>query len=162
MSAHDAKRAVGEEDDAMTVSRDFEFPRESVFKMFTDPDKAVKLYSPEGAEKVDFELDPRPGGVFRVHDSFEGRSGRTSGSVVEIVVPELLVLKTATTMLPDNHSFEALQTVRFEALGSKRTRVTIEVRVLKLGSFPDGVHGLLEGFRGGWGQTLDIVQRELH
>jgi len=161
MNPKEGKVATGRERDVMSISRDFEFPRATVFRMFTDPDKAVKLYSPEGAEKLDFQLDPRPGGVFRVHDRFEGRTGRTSGNVVEIVVPELLVLKTATTMQPENASFEALQTVKFEALGARRTRVTIEVRVIDARTFPGGAAGLLEGFEGGWGQTLDIVQREL-
>jgi uncharacterized protein YndB with AHSA1/START domain len=161
MNANERKESAKGERDVMTISREYEFPRETVFRMFTDPDKAVKLYSPDGAEKLDFELDPRPGGVFRVHDRFEGRTGRTSGSVVEFVVPELLVLKTATTIQPENSSFQALQTVKFEALGSRKTRITVQVRVLEVSSFPDGVPSLLEGFSGGWGQTLDIVQREL-
>jgi uncharacterized protein YndB with AHSA1/START domain len=162
MNPNEGKEAAAGGRDVMSISRDYEFPREKVFKMFTDPDKAIKLYSPDGAEKLDFELEPRPGGVFRVHDRFEGREGRTSGRVVEFVVPELLVLKTATTIQPENASFEALQTVKFEELGSARTRVTIQVRVLEARSFPEGVAALLDGFKGGWGQTLDIVQRELH
>jgi hypothetical protein len=51
--------------------------------------------------------------------------------------------------------------VKFEELAPKRTRVTVSVRILEARSFPEGVKSLLEGFEGGWGQTLDIVQREL-
>jgi uncharacterized protein YndB with AHSA1/START domain len=157
-----SKKPSAERDRAeVELSREYDFPRELVFRMFTDRDKAIKLYSPEGAVKLDFELDPRPGGAFRVHDRFDGTEGRTSGTITEIVVPELLVFRTATSINGATPPFEVLQSVKFEALGPKRTRVTIRVKILEVGAFVGGAEALAEGFLGGWGQTLDIVQREL-
>jgi len=155
------KLPTGEERDVVTISRDYDFPRESVFKMFTDPRKAARFFGPEGAEKLVFELDPRPGGAIRIHDRYEGTVAKTSGAIVEIVAPELLVFRSATTPEAGTAPWEALQSVTFEALGPRSTRVIVRVKVLATGSFPGGVESLQEGFMGGWGETLEMLRREL-
>jgi uncharacterized protein YndB with AHSA1/START domain len=81
---------------------------------------------------------------------------------VEIVVPELLVVKTATTPATGTAPWEALQTVTFEELSPKRTRVTVRVKVLATGSFPGNVESLEGGFQGGWGEVLEKLRRALH
>jgi uncharacterized protein YndB with AHSA1/START domain len=161
MNQKQTKGSRESERDAVTISRDYDFPRESVFGMFTDPKKAVKFFSPEGAVKLLFEWDPRPGGAIRIHDRHGGTTYKTSGTFVEFVVPEIFSYRSATTPGDGSAPFEALQTMKFEALGPKKTRVTVLVKVLAAGSFPGGVESLEEGFMGGWGQTLDILQREL-
>jgi uncharacterized protein YndB with AHSA1/START domain len=146
---------------AVAVSRDYDFPRESVFNMLTSRSTASKFFSPEGAEKVVFEWDPRPGGVIRIHDrDGKGHSGKTSGTIVELVPPELLVYRS-TTSVNGTAPFDALQTITFEALGPAKTRVNVRVKVIQPGGFPGGVGSLEEGFIGGWGQTLDMLGREL-
>lgn len=146
---------------AVKISRDFDFPRESVFNMLTDPKKAAKVWGPEGSVKLVFELDPRPGGAIRIHDQFEGKTARTAGTVTEFVVPERLVFRSVTTPPEGTAPWEALQTVTFEELSPKRTRVTVLVKILATGSFPGGVQSLEEGFQGGWGETFDMLRREL-
>lgn len=145
------------------LSREFEFPRESVFRMMTDPKKAARWFgSPEGAVKLLFEIDPRPGGAIRLHDrTSDGTVGRTSGSFVEVVTPERISFKTATTLDGSTVSFEALQTMIFEALSPSRTRLTVLVDILSTGTFPGGAEPLAAGYTGGWSQTLDMLQREL-
>jgi uncharacterized protein YndB with AHSA1/START domain len=155
------KESTDGERDVVTISRDYDFPRESVFSMFTDPKKAAKFFSPEGAVKLLFEWDPKPGGAIRIHDRHEGVTYKTSGTFVQFVPPEILSFKSATTPGEGADPFEALQTMKFEALSPKKTRVTVLVKVLAAGSFLGGVEPLEEGFIGGWGQTLDILQREL-
>jgi uncharacterized protein YndB with AHSA1/START domain len=149
------------ERNAITVYRDYDFPRESVFSMLTSRTTASKFFSPEGAEKVVFEWDPRPGGAIRIHDrDAKGHFGKTSGTIVELVAPELLVFRS-TTSVNGTAPFDALQTVKFEELGPTKTRVIVRVKVLQPGGFPGGVESLEQGFMGGWGQTLDMLQREL-
>lgn len=148
---------------AVSISREYDFPRESVFHMMTDRKTAPKFFSPEGAVKLLFEWDPRPGGAVRIHDRHgDGTTTKTSGTITEFVVPELFAFRSTTTIGESPAPFEALQTVTFEALGPARTRVTVHVKVLALGSFPADVESLEGGFMGGWGQTLDMLERELH
>jgi uncharacterized protein YndB with AHSA1/START domain len=161
MNQNRRKGSPDGERSAVTISREFDFPRETVFNMFIDPQKAVKFWGPDGAVKLVFELDPRPGGAIRIHDHYEGKTARTSGTVTEIVAPELLAFRSATTPEEGTAPWEALQTLTFEALGPKRTRVTIRVKILAMGSWPGDVGSLEGGFRGGWGETLDMLQREL-
>jgi uncharacterized protein YndB with AHSA1/START domain len=143
------------------ISREFDYPRERIFNMFVDEKKAAKFWGPEGAVKLLFEFDARPGGAIRIRDHYEGKTAETTGTITEIVVPELLVFRTATTPPEGSAPWEALQTVMFEELTPKRTRVTILVKVLETGSFPGGAESLEEGYQGGWGETLTMLQREL-
>lgn len=133
-----------------------------VFSLLTDPKKGAVSWSPEEAVNLVFELDPKPGGAIRIHDrDSEGNIAKTIGTVVEIVVPELLVVKTATTPSAGSAPWEALQTLKFEELGPRKTRVTVLVKVLTTGSFPGGVESLEGGFQGGWREVLDKLQRAL-
>jgi uncharacterized protein YndB with AHSA1/START domain len=163
MNPKEGKVAQERERDAVTVSREYDFPRESVFRMLTDRATAPRFFSPDGAQKLLFEWDPRPGGAIKIHDRHPdiGVVFQTSGTIVEFVAPELLSFRSTTTPGEGNAPFEALQTVRFDSLGPKRTRVTVTVKVLSAGAFPGGVGSLEEGFLGGWGQTLDMLEREL-
>jgi uncharacterized protein YndB with AHSA1/START domain len=158
------EESIVTERSAVTVTRDYDFPRESVFRMLTDRDTASKFFSPEGAEKLAFEWDPRPGGTIRIHDRHpdNGVVYQTSGTIVEFVPPEILSFRSATTSGDGNAAFEALQTVRFESLGPRRTRVIVQVKVLSAASFPGGKVSLEAGFLGGWGQTLDMLERALN
>jgi uncharacterized protein YndB with AHSA1/START domain len=156
------KGSTDGERSAVKVSRDFDFPRESVFNLLTDPKKGAVSWSPEGAVNLVFELDPRTGGAIRIHDRDpEGNVHKTSGTVVEIVVPELLVVKTATIPATGTAPWEALQTLTFEELSPKRTRVIVRVKVLAIGSFSGGVESLEEGFQGGWGEVFEKLGRAL-
>jgi uncharacterized protein YndB with AHSA1/START domain len=162
MNQKSGKRPMDGERSAAKVSRDFDFPRELVFNMLTDPKKGAVSWSPEDAVNLIFELDPRPGGAIRIHDrDSEGNVAKTTGTVVEIVVPELLVVKTATTPPTGTAPWEAVQTLRFEEISPRKTRVTILVKVLATGSFPGGVESLEGGFEGGWGEVLEKLRRAL-
>jgi uncharacterized protein YndB with AHSA1/START domain len=157
------EESIDKERSAVTVTRDYDFPRESVFRMLTDRDSASKFFSPEGSEKLVFEWDPRPGGSIRIHDRHpdDGVVYKTSGTIVEFVPPEILSYRSATTPGDGIAAFEALQTVRFESLGPRRTRVIVQVKVISAASFPGGKESLEAGFLGGWGQTLDMLQGAL-
>ncbi len=156
------EQSMDAERSGVRVTRDLDFPRQRVFDMLTDPKKGAVSWSPEGAVSLVFELDRRPGGTLRIHDrDQEGNVHKTSGTVVEIVVPERLVVKTATTLATGTAPWEALQTVLFEELSPSRTRVTVLVQVLATGSFPGGVESLEEGFQGGWGEVLEKLRRAL-
>jgi uncharacterized protein YndB with AHSA1/START domain len=146
---------------AVRIVREFDFPRETVFNMLTDPRKAAKVWGPEGSVKLLFEIDRRPGGAITIHDQYEGKTAKTSGTITEFVAPELFVFRSATTPPEGTAPWEALQTVIFEELGPKKTRVTVRVKILAAGSFAGGVESLEEGYQGGWGESFDMLQRAL-
>lgn len=163
MSTTESERPPASDRSTTVLTRDFDFPRATVFQMFTDPKKAAKWFgTPEGAINVLFELDARPGGTLRIHDREPGGPiHTTSGTVLEVVEPERMSFKSATSLEEGAPPFEALQTVTLEEVTPNKTRVTVVVKVLSASSFPGGVEALLEGFQGGWGQTFDKLQREL-
>jgi len=146
---------------AVKISRDYDFPLKSVFDMFTDAKKCAKFWGPKGAEKLVFELDPRPGGAIVIVDRWDGKTAKTTGTITEIVTPKLLAFRSATTPEGGTSPWEALQTLTFEELSPKKTRVTVSVKVLATGSFPGGAESLEEGYQGGWGETFDMLQMEL-
>lgn len=153
------KESADGERNAVKISRDLEFPRQSVFEMFTDPERASKWFgSPEGAVRLAFEWDPRPGGRIRIVDRYEGKVAETSWTILEMVVPERIVFESVTTPEGGTAPWEARQTVILEELSPGRTRVTVLVKVLATGSFPGGVESLEEGYQGGWGETLEMLQ----
>ena len=162
MTPKENRQSTERERALVEISREYDFPRETVFAMCTDPRKAAKWFlTPQGGVTVLFELDARPGCTVRIHGHHgDGHLVRTSGTFLEIVVPERIVLKTITTP-PEGLPFEAMQTLKFDELGPERSRVTVRVKVLAPGSFPGGVDGLEEGFQGGWEGTLNLLQREL-
>jgi uncharacterized protein YndB with AHSA1/START domain len=152
---------VGERS-AVKISRDFDFPRESVFNMFTDSKKASRWWGPESFVNLLFEIDPRPGGALRIDDRDpNGNVFRTTGTILDIVVPELLVFKSSTIRGEGAAPWEALQTVTFEEISPKRTRVTALVKVHAIGSWSGDLSSLEGGFQGGWGESFDRLQREL-
>jgi uncharacterized protein YndB with AHSA1/START domain len=162
MSQGRKKESVVGERSAARISRDFDFPRATVFSMFVDPRKAAKWWGPEESVNLAFELDPRPGGAMRIDDRHpDGTIYRTTGTIEELVVPELLVYRSATTRRDEPAHWEALQTVTFEELGPRRTRVTALVSVLAVGSWPGGADSLKQAFKGGWGESFDRLQRAL-
>lgn len=161
MNQRGTKEAADRADSDARISREFDFPREIVFRMLTDAKKAVKVWGPEGSVKLVFELDPRPGGAINIHDHYQGKTAVTTGTILEFVAPERLVFRSITTPAEGTAPWEALQSVTCEELAGKRTRVTVQVKVLATGSFPGGVESLEEGFRGGWGETFDMLDRAM-
>jgi uncharacterized protein YndB with AHSA1/START domain len=83
----------------ITITRVFDAPREVVFKAWTDPDQVAKWFGPAGFEtpREGVDIDLRVGGRFDLR-MVQGRTGmeyRLRYEIVELVEPELLVLKSA-------------------------------------------------------------------
>jgi uncharacterized protein YndB with AHSA1/START domain len=77
------------------VTRVFGAPRALVFEAWTNVEHFTRWFGPHGAEVVDCELDPRPGGVLRfTHRSGDGTEVRVSGTFREVVRNERLVFTT--------------------------------------------------------------------
>lgn len=152
------------EQGAVKVTRVFDFPRESVFRMWTDPKKLAEWWGPEGCVNVLSEVDPRPGGKMRVDQRSPKGDISSFNATFEKVIPlELLVYRAASPGTSDEYGgfspWEALHTVTFEELGPRRTRVTAVTKVVE-GPLEER-ESLMDAFREGWGQSLDKLQRAL-
>ncbi|HTD42463.1 MAG TPA: SRPBCC family protein [Mucilaginibacter sp.] len=108
------------------IKREFEAPRELVFKAFTDADLLVQWLGPcELTMRID-KHEARAGGSYRyVHIDPQGNEYGFHGVSHEMLVPERLIRTFEFEGLPES-GHVVLETARFEALPNDRTRVVIQ------------------------------------
>lgn len=94
------------------------FPREAVFRVFTDASLLAQCWGPSGFTNTFHEFDPRPGGMWRftMHGP-DGTDYHNESQFLEIASPERIVLEHLRPM----HRF--LMTMTF-ADESGQTRLT--------------------------------------
>ncbi len=136
----------------LSFTREFDAPRELVFRVWTDPLRLARWWGPAGFTNPVCEFEARPGG--RIYIDMTGPDGTVypmGGEVREIVPPERLVF--ASTAFEDAEGvpgLEAINTVSFVEVGD-RTIVTLEARVVR--AVPE-VTGALAGMEQGWSESL--------
>jgi uncharacterized protein YndB with AHSA1/START domain len=115
----------------LVIEREFDAPRELVWKMWTDPDEISRWWGPEGfttpREKISYDL--RPGG--RAEMTMVGPDGTeypNSGSFTVVEPPERLGWAEEGIEHP---MMEAVNTtVEFIDLGGDRTKVVVDARMV--------------------------------
>jgi uncharacterized protein YndB with AHSA1/START domain len=121
-------------DQEIVITRAFDAPRDLVFKAWTEPERVMRWWGPNGFTTPVCKIDLRPGGVFHnCMRSPEGRDFWSKGVYREIVEPERivctdffsdaegnLVQPTQYGMSPDWPA-EALVTVTFAEHDGKTT-----------------------------------------
>jgi uncharacterized protein YndB with AHSA1/START domain len=156
-----ATGAKPKEDLVVIITRMFDAPRELVFQAFNDPKHIVRFWGPNGFTSTVRELDPRPGGAFRIDmRAPDGATYLCEGVCREIIVPQRIVLSGDPDCghpcgggLPPG----ALVAITFTEHGSK-TKLTIQTRF----ESQMGLDAAVEmGFNGRWTQTLDRFAAEL-
>lgn len=142
------------------ITRVFKFPRESVFRMWTDGKELAKWWGPAGCVTLLSEVDPRPGGAMRVDQRNADGSFYSFRSTFEkFIPPELLVFRNESPGTADFSPWESLHTITFEELGPRMTRVTAITKVVA--GPQEERESLMKAFRVGWGQSLDKLQEAL-
>jgi uncharacterized protein YndB with AHSA1/START domain len=107
------------------VYREFEAPRDLVFKTFTDPKLLSQWMTPcNMALQID-QFDSVDGGTYRFTqtDPTGGKHG-FRGVVHEVCAPERIIRTFEYLNLPER-GHVLLDTLRFEALPDNRTRLTL-------------------------------------
>lgn len=154
------------------ISRDFDAPRELVFKMFSDVEHTRKWWSPKGFTAIDSKMDFRVGGVH--HYGLRMPDGKEIwGKQIyrEITPPSRIVLvnsfadrdgNTTRHPLAPVWPLEMLTTFTFEDIGDNKTRFTVTWLPINAGdaevaAFDDG----RDSMRGGWTGTLDQLEAYL-
>ncbi|HKH59516.1 MAG TPA: SRPBCC family protein [Flavitalea sp.] len=108
------------------ITREFDAPRELVFKAFTDPELLVKWMGPRQlSTKID-RFESGSGGSWRfVQADNNGNEVGFHGVCHEETAPERTIRTFEFEGLPEK-GHVALETARFEVLPAGRTRVTIQ------------------------------------
>lgn len=113
------------EDRELVLTRVFAAPRRLVFKLWTEPEHAVRWWGPRGFTTLACEMNVRPGGAWRrCMRSPEGALHVKRGVYREIVPPERLVFTYADEDAAGNPGHETLVTVTFAEQDGK-TRLTL-------------------------------------
>jgi uncharacterized protein YndB with AHSA1/START domain len=131
------------------ITREFNAPRDRVFRAWTDPDLVARWLGPRSTTMRIDSWDARTGGSYRYAALQDGAEVASFyGSFHEVRPDERLVQTFTWEGAPDGVS---LETMTFEDLGDGRTRVTglsvvdtIETRDMVMSSGMDT--GVIEGY----------------
>jgi uncharacterized protein YndB with AHSA1/START domain len=94
MPADNAKASKGPAPPDLVITRTFDAPRETVFRVWTDPEHVAQWWGPNGFKTIIQEMDVKPSGRWRY--AMRGPDSNEypfDGVFVEVVEPERLVFK---------------------------------------------------------------------
>jgi uncharacterized protein YndB with AHSA1/START domain len=113
------------------ITREFNAPRELVFKAWTDPKHLAQWWGPKGFTNPVCEWDARPGGkIYDIMRAPNGADYPMGGEFREIVPPERLVLMCGALDARGKFLFEFLHAATFTERNGKTT-LTLNSRVIK-------------------------------
>jgi len=108
------------------IIREFEAPREMVFRAYTDARLYVSWMGPKRFSMNLEKFEPIEGGSFRfIHKDTDGAEYAFHGVFHEILAPERLIGTFEFEGLPEKGHVE-LDTAKFEELPGGRTKLTIQ------------------------------------
>jgi uncharacterized protein YndB with AHSA1/START domain/DNA-binding transcriptional ArsR family regulator len=159
--------------DTFVMVRVFNAPRELVYQMWTDPTHMSKWWGPHIFTTPVCQLDPRPGGAWRiVMRGPDGSEHPAKGVYRDVRPPERLVMTIDHSELSDQWhdlvdpgrdkskgrpAVAGLMTVTFDDLGGK-TRLTIRTR-FESAAIRNALVRL--GMSHGWAQSLEKLEAVL-
>jgi len=107
----------------MIVEREFEAPRELVFKAFTDPELYVQWIGPRGLTTKMKRFEPENGGSWRfIQKDEDGNEFAFHGVYHEVLAPERIIGTFEWEGQPEK-GHVLLDTAKFEELPGNRTKV---------------------------------------
>jgi uncharacterized protein YndB with AHSA1/START domain len=119
----------------LQLRRTIAAPRAEVFRAWTEPELFSKWFRPPGTRAPEVELDPRPGGRWRVTLTARGikpPSWRTFGEFVEVDAPSRLVFTMGWESIPVVRRTDSLVTVELEDRGERTELVLTQERLQNL------------------------------
>jgi uncharacterized protein YndB with AHSA1/START domain len=107
------------------IIREFDAPREMVFKAHADPKLLVQWLGPRNRKMKIDKYDSRSGGSYRYHisDDKGDEIAAFNGAIHEVTAPERIIQTFEWEGIPER-GHVTLDTTTFEALPGNRTRVT--------------------------------------
>ena len=132
------------------ITREFDAPRELVYKAHIDPDLYVQWLGPRGLTTTLETFEPVSGGRWRFTQKDQNGNEFGFHGVFHTMTEDLMIQTFEFEGLPES-GHVTLDTMRFEKLPGDRTRVTIQ-SVFQSVSDRDGMvqsgmeHGVNEGY----------------
>jgi uncharacterized protein YndB with AHSA1/START domain len=106
------------------ITREFDAPRELVFRAHIDPELYVQWVGPRELTMSLERFEPSAGGSYRyIHKDSAGNEFAFHGVNHEVLAPERIISTFEFEGLPEK-GHVMLETVRFEALPGGRTKLT--------------------------------------
>lgn len=140
------------------ITREFDAPRELVFKAFTDPELVKQWLGPHGKKMTIEKYESRDGGSYRyIHEDDSGNQYYFRGVNHEVVSPERIIGTFEFEGLPER-GHVALQTAKFESLPGGRTRL-VNQSVFQSVADRDGMlrSGMERGVKQGFERLDEIL-----
>jgi uncharacterized protein YndB with AHSA1/START domain len=120
-STHETQIIADPQVPLVRIIREFDAPKEKVFRAHTDPELVVQWQGPRGMEARIDHYDCRTGGSYRYVHTHDGQEYGFHGSFHEVRPAELIVQTFTFEGFPDQVALEKLV---LEDLGNGRTRLT--------------------------------------
>ena len=142
------------------ITREFDAPREMVFKAHTDPELYVQWLGPRDLKMTLETFEPRDGGSWRYfHEDQAGNKYGFHGVNHEVSAPERIIGTFEFEGLPEK-GHVILGTLRFEALPGNRTRLTSQ-SVFQSVADRDGMikAGMERGVNEGYERLDDLLAK---
>ena len=139
------------------ITREFDAPRELVYKAHIDPKLYVQWLGPHGYEMILEEFEPVSGGKYRyIHKDKEGNEYGFHGTF-HTMTEELMIQTFEFEGMPEP-GHVTLDTMRLEKLPNDRTRITIQ-SVFQSVADRDGMiqSGMEKGVSEGYERLDDIL-----
>ena len=142
----------------LIVVREFDAPRELVFKAFTDQKLMERWLSPKKLKMKIHKFEPKDGGSWRYsHTDENGNEYTFRGVNHEVVAPERIIQTFEFEGLPEK-GHVALETARFEVLPGNRTRLVNQTLFQSVAD-RDGM--IASGMEGGMNEAYDQLDELL-
>jgi len=142
------------------ITREFDAPRELVFKAFTDPKLYTQWLGPRRYTMNLEKFEPKSGGMWRyTHKDKDGNEFGFHGVYHEVLAPERMIDTFEFEGLPEK-GHVSLETAKFMELPGGRTRVTMQ-SVFQSVADRDGMmqSGMEEGINESFARLDELLER---
>lgn len=149
---------AGQQD--LLVTREFDAPRELVFRAFTDPELYTQWMGPRQLTMRLERFEPWKGGVWRyIQSDAQGNEYAFHGVNHEVIAPSLIISTFEFEGLPEK-GHVCLETARFEELPGGRTGYTAQ-SVFQSVADRDGMMqaGMEEGMNDSYDRLDELLAR---
>jgi uncharacterized protein YndB with AHSA1/START domain len=144
----------------IVITREFDAPRELVFKAFTDPELYTQWLGPRGFTMQLEIFEPEEGGRWRyIHKDQDGNEYAFHGVYHEVAAPDRIISTFEFEELPEK-GHVLLEIARFEALPGNRTKLTSQA-VFQSVADRDGEiqSGMEEGVNDSYNRLDELLEK---